>query len=153
MKFILVSLGGIETLFDTQRLPVLDNVAWIVPDEMANSRQDIIPQSTFALPYIDLLASVDVIVTKTGYGAMVEAITLQKPMLCLARPDWPEQPALFSWSHQHGYLQTLLMEQLGTAIFQEAIKASLSVIWAKPAVKASGAQQAATILLQRLRTL
>ena len=149
-KFVLVSLGGIDTQLAIEILPDIENVNWIVPNTMTSTRKDILPQSIFQIPYIDLLSSVDLILTKTGYGAMVEAVTHQIPVLCIERPDWPEQTNLFTWCKRHGNFEAVTRHQLTQKVFPERLKALLATSWDKPAIKANGAQQAADILYQYL---
>lgn len=145
-RFVLISLGGIDTKLAVDTLPVIENVNWIVPDSITSARKDMIIQSTFQMPYIDLLSSVDLIVTKTGYGAMVEAVSHQIPMLCISRPEWPEEPNLFTWCKQHGHFETMRRDELLHKDFAERIENMLDVKWQKPLIIANGDQQVADIL-------
>jgi len=54
------------------------------------------------LPYPDLLASVDVVVSKAGYGTAAEVCCASIPAVLLDRPDWPEQRYVVDWLHAHG---------------------------------------------------
>jgi small subunit ribosomal protein S21 len=49
----------------------------------------------------DLLASVDAVITKPGYGTFVEAACAGTPILYLERDDWPETPHFAAWLAQH----------------------------------------------------
>jgi hypothetical protein len=97
--------------------------------------------------YIDLLASVDLLLTKTGYGALVEAVTNRVPVLCIERPGWPEQPGLFDWCREHGYFEQTHYEELGSDATRESITRLMNTRWNKEAVIADGDQHAAKILL------
>lgn len=151
-KFVLVSLGGIDTQLAIDILPIIENVNWIVPNTNTTTptRVDVFSQSLFQIPYIDLLSSVDLILTKTGYGAMVEAVTHQIPMLCIERPDWPEEPNLFAWCRQYGYFEAMTRQQLTEKEFPQRVKAMLATRWDKPFIKANGAEQAADSLYEYL---
>ena len=61
-----------------------------------------IPLAGLPFSFIDLMASVDLVVTKTGYGMLVEAACNGVPLLFLARPDWPEWPWLEAWIEDLG---------------------------------------------------
>jgi len=150
IKFALVSLGGISTDLAHLHLPLIANLIWIVPDTLKTERKDIITQSCFGMPFIDLLASVDLIITKTGYGTLVEAVAHQIPVICIERPDWPEEPMLLSWCYEQGYLQSICLEQFNTADLSEAVNSMLQQKWGKPAVNPSGAEQAVEIFLSYL---
>lgn len=148
--FALLSLGGIESEISVQNWPQLENVYWIVPDRFAKDRRDTVPQSAFGLSYIDLLASVDVVITKTGYGALVEAVAHQKPVLCVERGDWPEEAVLFPWCQHHGYLEIISYDDLLKGSFTTSIQRLLKQRWSKPAIKADGALQAAQQIMDQI---
>jgi UDP:flavonoid glycosyltransferase YjiC (YdhE family) len=48
-----------------------------------------------------LLALVDVVLTKPGYGTFVEAACHGVPLLYVPRDDWPEEEHLVAWMHQN----------------------------------------------------
>lgn len=148
--FVLLSLGGIDTELTDRVIPVMDNIHWIVPDNIASNRADVHQQARFELPYIDILASVDMVVTKTGYGAMVEAVSHQIPLICISRPGWPEEPNLFHWCEENGYFAAIQRHEIGNQRFEALIKQMLEQRWEKVAIKADGAKQAADILRSHL---
>jgi hypothetical protein len=59
------------------------------------------------LPFQDLIASCDVLVTKLGYGITVEAASARKPVLFVPRPGWPEEPILRRWLRRHTFCASL----------------------------------------------
>lgn len=95
----LVAFGGIAMPRLLAELPALPEVAWLADRA---SGPGLVPVEGIDLPFPDLLASVDLLVTKTGYGLMVEAAAAGTPVLHLARPDWPEAPWLEGWIAAHG---------------------------------------------------
>ncbi len=145
-KFILLSIGGIGMQFPEEILPVLDDTTWIVPDSFETTRKDVITQSRLDLHYIDLLASVDLVLTKTGYGALVEAVVNQVPVLCIERPGWPEEPGLFAWCREHGYFEQTLLGELGSDATRDAIMRLINTSWIKDPVIADGDQHAANVI-------
>ena len=60
--------------------------------------------STQSLPFSfkTLMATVDVIVTKPGYGTVVEAVALQTPLLYVRRYNFADEPALVDYLHRYG---------------------------------------------------
>lgn len=107
---VLAGFGGIVYRASLARI---DGVRWLVP-EAAPGRAD---QSSFAeldLPFLDLLASCDALVTKVGYGSFVEAAAHGVPVAYLDRPDWPETPHLAAW----------LRRQVPACAIDEALLAS-----------------------------
>ncbi|MBP7275729.1 MAG: hypothetical protein KBA51_05960 [Kiritimatiellae bacterium] len=45
-------------------------------------------------PFADVLASSDLVLTKPGHGILCECLASRKPMVCVERPDWPENDVL-----------------------------------------------------------
>ncbi|MCC7182732.1 MAG: hypothetical protein IT509_04080 [Rhodocyclaceae bacterium] len=95
-RVALVSMGGVPQ--------------WLPPDAWSQAsawrflvREDARPGGQAvdlrALPFshLELLASVDALVTKPGYGSFVEAAVHGVPVLYLRRDDWPEEQALVQW--------------------------------------------------------
>jgi hypothetical protein len=60
--------------------------------------------STKTIPFSfkTLLASVDVIMTKPGYGTIVEAIALQLPVLYVRRYNFADEQPLVDYLHRYG---------------------------------------------------
>lgn len=146
-KLVLLSLGGIGIDYPLHNWPELPNTYWIFPDQvLTQARPDWIPQSQIDLNYVDLLASCDVVLTKTGYGTQTEAVVNQVPTLCIDRGDWPEQPYLKQWHEQHGEVIYIEWSRVVGGHWGNTIQTLLERKWSKPAVSYQGAQQAAAYL-------
>ena len=145
-KFILLSMGGIGMQFSEYSLPVIQDTTWIVPDNFETTRKDVIIQSSLGMRYIDLLASVDLVLTKTGYGALVEAVVNRVPVLCIKRPGWPEEAGLFDWCREHGYFEQTRFQELGSDATRESITRLMNTVWNKEHVIADGDQHASEVL-------
>jgi hypothetical protein len=139
----LVTLGGIRNGADLLRLPHRPGVVWLRDGPAAPNMTSI---SGLAFSFIDVLASCDVVVTKTGYGTLVEAACHGVPALYVARPDWPESPYLEGWIQAKG---------LGTPVPADgdAIGAMVSSVLATRsagAVSADGVERARDHILGAL---
>ena len=147
-RFILNALGGgIGIHYPLANWPVLPGVYWIFPDEsLTVKRPDFIALSQFKMPYLDILASCDLVVAKTGYGIQTEAVIHQKPLLCVDRLEWPEQPWLVDWHRHHGVMELISWPQLQSGQFGDTIMALLATTWDKPVIEPHGAREAASIL-------
>lgn len=153
-RFVLVALGGLGMEYPLENWPRIPGVCWIFPDmALTQARADFLPTSLFALPYVDLLASCDAVMTKTGYGTQTEAVVNQVPTLCINRPGWPEEPNLPDWHARHGELILTDWQTIQAGTFAQQILALLEMPWRKPLVFPNGAQQAAERLLNRITSL
>lgn len=110
-KFVLVGVGGMELKqISFETWPALKDCFWIWPDSMLKrqfpiaNRRDFLAQSFMeeCFPYIDILASSHLVITKTGYGTQTEAVVNGVPCICINRLDWPEHEYLKKWHSEHG---------------------------------------------------
>jgi len=146
-RWVLAGFGGIGYR-GRGRLPTLSGVTWLAPDDWVEDRPDLITIGASGMPFIDLLASCDALLTKVGYGGFVEAAAHGIPVLYVDRPDWPETPYLCDWLERHGNCRAIAEEDL----FTPAIGGVLEQLWALPA-RRSVTSGGALIAARRLRGL
>lgn len=108
----LVAFGGIDHDLSMADWPVVPGWTWISAQDCPPGRGDIKALRDVDLPFSDLAASVDVIVTKPGYGTFSEAGLSGTPVLYVARPDWPESPAMDRWLMAHTRALAVSLEDL-----------------------------------------
>lgn len=148
-KAVLVALGGIAHRLPVERWPRLPGIRWLVPADWHCQHPDAIALESFGLGFTDLLASVDAIVTKPGYGTFTEAACNATPVLYQLREDWPEQDCLIAWLRSNARCAEVDAEQLKNG----EIGSTLAALWrqaipSRP--EASGAMQAAELIAARL---
>lgn len=151
-RFVLVSLGGMSMDYPLQYWPSLPDVCWIFPDTALSrqTRADCLPASLFRLDYVDLLASCDLVMTKTGYGTQTEAVVNRIPTLCITRPEWPEEPNLPVWHRNNGTVAFLTWPDILACDFGTTVLDLLESTWQHPAVLPSGASEAAAVVQEYL---
>jgi len=120
-RFVLVSLGGIAASIPVEQWPQFPGIVWVITWQQGVSRPDIVQHTAFDMSFTDLVASCDAIITKPGYGTVVEAVCNQIPILYVARQDWPEEPYLIEWLVQWGQSQQISYEQLQTGGFYKEL--------------------------------
>lgn len=141
-RLVIVALGGIPHRLPIEAWPRVPGVKWLVPDAWRASHPDVHSIGATGMAFVDLLASVDALVTKPGYGSFVEAAVHGVPVLYLPRPDWPEAPFLIDWLQHHGRAIELDAGRLARGAFLDL----LETLWAMPETgpaEAKGAAQAA----------
>ncbi len=146
-RWILLAMGGMEFRLPLQDWPRTPGLNWLVPAEMQIGRDDVRSFDVPALSFADLLASVDAVITKPGYGTFVEAACGGVPILYLERDDWPETPHFAAWLALHARAQVLTRTQLLSGSFIDVLQA----LWQAPAPAlplAKGADEAAQWLVQ-----
>ncbi|MCK9387931.1 MAG: hypothetical protein M0Q22_05980 [Sulfuritalea sp.] len=148
-RWILLAMGGMPFRLPMENWPQTPGLNWLVPDEWKMVRDDVRCFDVPGLDFSDLLASVDAVVTKPGYGTFVEAAACGIPILYLQRDDWPETPHFAAWLALHARAQVLTRERLVAGDFID----ELHRLWEIPlpaAPLADGADEAALWLVTAL---
>lgn len=146
-RWILLGMGGMEFPLSVADWPRTPGLVWLVPGEQQVARDDVCNFEVAELDFDHLLAGVDAVVTKPGYGTFVEATCAGIPILYLERGDWPETPYFAAWLTQHARARVVSQQRLLAGDFID----ELQRLWQAPAPKppqASGADQAARWLVK-----
>ncbi len=146
---ILVALGGFEHRLPVEDWPRLPATRWLVPASWQCRHPDALAFDDYGLPFPDLLASVDAVLTKPGYGIVAEAACNGTPLLYLRRNDWPEQDCLIDWLEQHGRCREIAADRLRRGDIAPDLEALLALP-APPCPQPDGALQAARRILAAL---
>ncbi|MBI5435824.1 MAG: hypothetical protein HY937_01705 [Nitrosomonadales bacterium] len=144
-KLVLVAMGGMKFRLPVERWPHLPGVRWIIPQAWQVQRNDMAALESLGLPFGDVLASCDAVLTKPGYGTFAEAACDGVPVLYVARRDWPEEPYLVQWLSKHG----VCLEVQRDALYTGNLGDALNQLWAIPKPTApvpSGINEAADYL-------
>lgn len=101
-RLVAFSLGGIPGGIAVRDLPRTPGVCWVADEAGLEGVDGLVSLAALGLSFIDLLASADAIVTKPGYGTIVEAVCNGTAVVSVERPDWPETPYLQAWAERFG---------------------------------------------------
>ncbi|TKB72121.1 MAG: hypothetical protein E8D46_15430 [Nitrospira sp.] len=101
--------------------------------------------STKMLPFSfkTLLASVDIIMTKPGYGTVVEAVALQQPIVYVRRHNFADEPPLVDFLHRYARSVELSMEDFMKGCWEPALQQALAASASLLPPPATGAAEAA----------
>lgn len=146
----LVSMGGMPYPISFGAWPGFEKMHWLVPGNAC--RPDMTDFAQLDMPFVDLLASSDVMLTKPGYGSFVEAAMAGTAVLYLVRGHWPEESYLVEWLGRHGRC----LEVSRTAIETGDIAGPLEALFAmpvKPKPSATGIFEAADFMASLLRPI
>lgn len=105
--------------------------------------------STHSLPFSfkTLLASVDIIMSKPGYGTLVEAVTLRTPFVYVRRYNFADEQPLVDYLHRYGRGVELAGTDFTAGLWEPALRAVNGLHTPSiPPPSASGAEDAADVL-------
>ena len=143
--YVLASMGGIPGLHSALDLPRLPGVVWITPPDWKIERADVISRRGLDIDFIDLMRSVDAIVTKAGYGSVTEAACNGTRILYTDRTNWCETPVLEEWMKVNCTALKVAREDLQSGAFGPAL-ATLLAVPSSPAIEITGVVEAVTAL-------
>lgn len=154
---VFCSLGGIAN----DNMPVNavasdDRFHWIVnahpqaaPDHVHFYHESVQLWKRGCLSIHDLLASVDAIVGKPGYGMAVEAVAYRLPFVFTRRGHFPDEQPVIAWLHKNGRAHELSQEDWFNGDFGDAILKLLQLSTEKTP-DCQGARVAAELIQQVL---
>jgi hypothetical protein len=149
-RFVLIAFGGVDTRLPLERWRFDPGLRWLVPASWGVTHARVVAIEALDWPFGDLLASVDAVVGKPGYGTFVETACQGVPMLYAARPGWPEQEPLVRWLRTHARA----LEVPEAALHSGELSGLLQALWSQPArppVHPTGADEAAALLAAQCR--
>lgn len=126
-KLVLVNMGGMPLDISTDMLPLMNNVIWLIKKPDNASRPDIVDIDELAFEFSELLASVDLIVSKTGYGMVVQAAYAQTPILYIERGNWPEEDHLWPWCCEHNDCERISLKEFKSKELIRKVKNILDI--------------------------
>jgi hypothetical protein len=141
-RVVLVSLGGVPFRLDVSAWPRFEGLHVIAGAPVDGAHASLHMAATLDMPWIDLLASSDAVLTKPGYGTVAEAACNGIPVLYLPRDGWPEEPFLLEWLRRHGRCLELSRDDLAGGRLVEPLETLLAQP-APPCPSPSGVAQAA----------
>jgi hypothetical protein len=121
---ILVGMGGIPFELSLEHWPTQHQgrpLCYLVSPSSAKTHPNALSVDATVLSYSDLVASVDVIITKPGYGMFAEAAAAGVPVLFTARGDWPETEALVTWLQDKAHCAQITTDALRAGAFEQEL--------------------------------
>jgi hypothetical protein len=148
---VLVGFGGIplDSLpFD--RLGSLAGYRFLFDGSIPPGSNRFVSASALPFSFKTLLASVDVIMTKPGYGTLVEAVALQTPMVYVRRYNFADEQSLVDYLHRYGKGVELSMNDFVQGQWRAALQKVFDLPPAITPPPPTGANEAAAELVKLL---
>ncbi len=95
-----------------------------------------------------LLASTDIIMTKPGYGTIVEAVTLGLPVIYVRRYNFADEAPLVDFLRRYGRGYELPLQDFVTGNWQVALEKLMQTVSPAPPPPCTGAFEAARYLVR-----
>jgi hypothetical protein len=121
-RTVLVGFGGIplhSLPFD--RLESLTGYRFLFDGSVPLQSRRFVSTKSMPFSFKALLASVDVIMTKPGYGTLVEAVALQTPLVYVRRYNFADEQPLVDYLHRHGRGVELSIDDFSKGEWAEAL--------------------------------
>lgn len=148
-RIVLIAFGGFDKDLNAGGWPATPGVRWLVPQAWGIARDDMVALEPLRMSIVDLLRSVDAVLTKPGYGTFTEAACNGTPVLYVRRADWPEQECLIDWLKQCACCR----EVASAALMRGELQAELERLWRQappPLPSPAGAGEAARLIASYL---
>lgn len=148
----MIALGGIPVRLPVERWPAQPDMHWLVPASWKTQRADMHafePLASQGWSFADLLRSVDVIVTKPGYGTFTEAACNGTAVIFQRRAGWPEQDCLIDWLQEHARCAEIGSDDLLSGRLGDALGACLGKK-CPPLPRPTGIEDATDVLARLL---
>lgn len=138
------SLGwGSSALAQIRRLR---EVAFFTVRPLAWEESNVHAVDRDVVPFSDVLASMDAVVTKPGYGILSECMVNRKPMIYVEREDFCEYPILAEAARRFLPSVHLPAQDLYAGRLEGAIRAILAREWPAETLPSGGDELAASFL-------
>ncbi|MCP9452079.1 MAG: hypothetical protein NNA23_05290 [Nitrospira sp.] len=148
-RAVLIGFGGIPlTSLPFESLRTLSGYRFLVDVSVPPDTHRFVSIHSLPLSFKELLASVDLIVTKPGYGTVVEAVALQIPVVYVRRDTFVDEQPLVEFLHRHGRGVELAQQDFAAGRWLAALEAAAALPFPPaPPPRMDGAVDAAERLL------
>lgn len=151
-RTVLVGFGGIPlTSLPLEQMQHLRPYRFLFDGPVPPGYSRIHSAKTLPFSFKALLASVDVIMTKPGYGTIVEAVALQQPVVYVRRYNFADEPPLVDYLHRYGRGVELSIDDFTQGRWEPALRKVIELpMPAAPPPPTTGAADVAIILAKLL---
>jgi hypothetical protein len=148
-RLVLIAFGGFSKRLPIESWPPIEGIRWLVHESWQLAHINATAFEPLGRPFVDLLRSVDAVITKPGYGLFSEAGCNGTPVLYVRREDWPEEDCLIDWLAHNGRCREISDADL----LAGRLATPLGELWRQPMpvmTTPTGAEEAAELIVSRL---
>ncbi len=127
-RLVLVAFGGISLRdLPWEQMNAMPSVRFIVDSPVDSRYARIVSLTDVPLRFSIVLASVDLVMTKPGYGTVVECVTNQIPLVYVRRYNFADEAALVGYIHRYGRGVELTLNDFQNGTWQHAFEHALAL--------------------------
>lgn len=154
-RTVLVGFGGIPLKsLPLEQMEQLRPYRFLFDGPVPHGYSRVHSTTTLPLSFKTLLASVDIIMTKPGYGTIVEAVALQQPVVYVRRYNFADEQPLVDYLHRYGRGTELSLDDFTLGNWEPAFQQILTAPFPTlPTPVPTGAAEAANVIAQRLSNI
>ncbi|MGQ0557410.1 MAG: hypothetical protein ACT4PN_15865 [Nitrospiraceae bacterium] len=147
-RTVLIGFGGVP--LDSLPFDILESLTgyrFLFDGSIPSTSRRFLSTKSLPFSFKTLLASVDVLMTKPGYGTLVEAVALQTPLVYVRRYNFADEQPLVDYLHRYGRGVELSMSDFKTGKWDLALTKALELpaLQTDPPSPTGGAEAAALI--------
>jgi hypothetical protein len=153
-RTVLIGFGGIP--LDSLPFDILESLTgyrFLFDGSIPSTSRRFVSTKSLPFSFKSLLASVDVLMTKPGYGTLVEAVALQTPLVYVRRYNFADEQPLVDYLHRYGRGVELSLDNFTQGCWKIALQHALDTPLPSFPPSPTGAAEAATFISQQLRIL
>lgn len=145
---ILVAFGGIPlTSLPLAHMESMTGFHFLIPGPIPPGSRRVHSIDRLPLPFSTLLSSVDVVMTKPGYGTIIEAVTVNTPVVYVRRYNFADEQPIVDYLQRYGRGVELPRDDFELARWEPVLRKALALPRpASPPPVATGSTDAAAIL-------
>lgn len=146
-RIILVGFGGIALQglpFET--MEKMQPYRFLVDGHVPSGLTRVTSLASLCMPFKEMLASVDMVFTKPGYGTIVEAVALRTPVVYVRRYNFADEQSLVDYVHRYGRGTELSRADFFAGRWEQAIQETFDQSISQTPPPLSGATDAAQVL-------
>lgn len=148
-RTVLVGFGGIPlTSLPLEQMEQLRHYRFLFDGPVPPGYTRIHSTKTLPFSFKTLLASVDIIMTKPGYGTIVEAVALQQPVVYVRRYNFADEPPLVDYLHRYGRGIELLIDDFTRGRWEPTLLQALASPVPSLPPPPTGATEAAEVIVR-----
>jgi hypothetical protein len=148
-RTVLVGFGGIPlTSLPLEQMEQLRHYRFLFDGPVPPGYTRIHSTETLPFSFKTLLASVDIIMTKPGYGTIVEAVALQQPVVYVRRYNFADEPPLVDYLHRYGRGIELLIDDFTRGRWEPTLLQALASPVPSLPPPPTGAVEAAEVIVR-----